>query len=445
MFFQTQPLILSDFKRFIDYLTQAKRLELTKEKGYLRTADLLQLNALMHFRQEHINPKAQQVAFSLLNTFFHIGRSAQLYMARREGNSKPLLLTTNPERIQKYQEMNYDEQYFFLLETFWCYVNWDEAYDCRAFTDGYFYQALFNYPAGKAVTVKEDQLKRAGVLRPPIYVFTVELFSIFGFLDLVWDKMLASRPSKYIFPYQALVLTELGERILPILFKARTQIYWGNQDPFLTPAIQERLKQFYEEQEEEKSDHDFLRMGPFYDPSASDEEQGSFENSNEMSFVTAFEPHLPNLKVEQHLFPIAIPSIPGAYTFRIALNATCYREIRIDGENTMQDFHEVIQKLFDFDDDHLYAFYLNGGNTYGSGQVYADPRGQVMDNEKPAHLFSISELGLYPGMEILYIFDFGDNWQFMITVLEIETKLKISSGYNVLKKVGESPEQYPEW
>jgi hypothetical protein len=68
-----------------------------------------------------------------------------------------------------------------------------------------------------------------------------------------------------------------------------------------------------------------------------------------------------------------------------------------------------------------------------------------MDGEKPADFFKISEMGLFPGKEIRYLFNFGDNWEFMVTVLDIEPGAKVAGKYKVLKKIGKSPKQYPNW
>lgn len=48
MYFTTQPAILQDFDKFLDFLGQSGQLELTKGKGELRNADLLRFNDAMH-------------------------------------------------------------------------------------------------------------------------------------------------------------------------------------------------------------------------------------------------------------------------------------------------------------------------------------------------------------------------------------------------------------
>jgi hypothetical protein len=124
MYCTNQP-ILRDFNSFLDYISQSKSLELTKDKGCLRSADLLQLNDLMHVRVGNITPKSKQQAFSLLNTFFYIARSAQLFLVNQDPKTKKTVLTVNGDRIALYDAMSDDEGYFSLLEGFWSFVDWD--------------------------------------------------------------------------------------------------------------------------------------------------------------------------------------------------------------------------------------------------------------------------------------------------------------------------------
>lgn len=84
MYFITPPVILRDFDKFLGILGQSSRLELTKGKGELRNAERLRLNDAMHFRLEIVNPKSKQLSFSLLNTFFHIARTAEFFQIKRD-------------------------------------------------------------------------------------------------------------------------------------------------------------------------------------------------------------------------------------------------------------------------------------------------------------------------------------------------------------------------
>jgi hypothetical protein len=443
MYFNTPATILQDFDKFLDLLGQSSEVELTKGKGELRNADLLRLNAAMHFRLAIINPKSKQLNFALLNMFFHIARTAELVQIKKDSMAQRCSLTVNPTRVREYDSMNYDEQYFFLLETYWCFLNWREVFDSYLFAAEPFYKEILQQPAGIPVTVSDPDAKRSGKIRGPIDTAPAEIFQAFGLLELCWDEALEKRPSRYIFPYQSVTLTELGKAVLPILFDKRPVFIWGNQDPYATPEIAKILEE-HNKSTEDKDDVFSRRF--IVDPYITDDELKSVEQPDETTFDAAFHAVMPHLAVEKRLFPIVVPPMPGAYIFRILLKKSCYREIVINGEKTLEDLHVAIQDLFEFDNDHLYAFYLNGRDSYDSSyHVYADPRGGGMNGKKPADCFKINEMGFFSGKEILYLFDFGDNWQFSVTVLDIKLGVEVVEKYKLLKEVGKPPKQYHHW
>lgn len=488
MYYSAQP-ILRDFDTFLDYLGQSDKLELTKDKACLRTADLFALNERMHHQAAFLNPKAKQSAFSVLNTFFYIARAAELFLVQQDTQARKCTLSIQKSRVLEYRAMTPDEQYFFLLEGFWCFVNWDEAYDCRSFWDTHFYEGLLEQPVGKSVGIEDRGLKRKGEILSPTYLFAAEVLAAFGLFDLVWDKKLTMRPTKYDFPYQSAALTEIGKIMLPILMWERNHDHWGDLDPFMTAAMLERLEahpvqeawdvdlwedddDVYDDEEEDAEDQyddneeetlddeegveDDEEEEEWDDDDEEEEEEGDDEdddddeiyihalNTNhpyETAFDVAFRSGLPLLQIEKRLFPIERPFVPGYYTLRIALDKDCYREIQITTEATLDNLDEAIQTVFDFDHDSPYAFFLNGREDYYSGNVYADPRGGEMDGQMPADLLKMGELGLSPGREILYVFDFGDRWQFHIKVLSVEAEADLGGYYKTLKAVGEAPEQ----
>lgn len=484
MYYSAQP-ILRDFDTFLDYLSQSDKLELTKDKACLRTADLFALNERMHHQVAFPNPKAKQPAFSVLNTFFYVARAAELFLVQQDTQARKCTLSIQKSRVLEYRAMTPDEQYFFLLEGFWCFVNWDEAYDCRSFWDTHFYEGLLEQPVGKSVGIEDRGLKRKGEILSPTYLFAAEVLAAFGLFDLVWDKKLTMRPTKYDFPYQSAALTEIGKIMLPILMWERNHDRWGDLDPYMTTAMLERLEahpvqeawgnglwedddDVYDEDDQEDAednedetldgeaeweDDDEVEDDEDEEAEGDEEEDDddelyidalNMEYPYETAFDAAFRSALPLLEIEKRLFPIERPFVPGYYTLRIALDKDCYREIQITTEATLDNLDEAIQTVFDFDNDYPYAFFLNGREDCYSGNVYADPRGGVMDGQMPADLLKMGELGLLPGQEILYV-DLGDNWRFHIKVLGIEAEAELGGYYKMLKAVGEAPEQYPEW
>ena len=58
---------------------------------------------------------------------------------------------------------------------------------------------------------------------------------------------------------------------------------------------------------------------------------------------------------------------------------------------------------------------------------------------------NVEDLHLNVKEKMYYLFDFGDSWWHEITLLSI-SDTKSRNGYpKIVKKVGESPEQYPDW
>lgn len=77
MYFSNLP-IITDFNRFVDYIADAKAIELTKTAAKLRGSDLIALNERMH-QPVHIEKnKPTQRDFVLLTAFYYIGLTAEL-------------------------------------------------------------------------------------------------------------------------------------------------------------------------------------------------------------------------------------------------------------------------------------------------------------------------------------------------------------------------------
>ncbi|MDO9535573.1 MAG: hypothetical protein Q7J85_09665 [Bacillota bacterium] len=103
--------------------------------------------------------------------------------------------------------------------------------------------------------------------------------------------------------------------------------------------------------------------------------------------------------------------------------------------------HLAIQKAFEFDNDHLYAFYVGGTRRTGK-PVYCS---NVEEVGKPAEETTIEEMELYKGQKLYYLFDFGDMWEFDIELIQIEKNMPLPLRPIIIETKGESPEQYSGW
>jgi hypothetical protein len=144
---------------------------------------------------------------------------------------------------------------------------------------------------------------------------------------------------------------------------------------------------------------------------------------------------------------------PPTYTFRVRILGGGYappnapqiwREIELASNQTLADLGEAIPDAFDFDDPHLWAFFLSGKPWDERTEYALDPEPNLLGGRRPksADRLPIRET---PGKEFLYIFDFGDEWHFGVKLTRTSDRLEPGARYpRIVARHGESPPQYPD-
>jgi hypothetical protein len=113
----------------------------------------------------------------------------------------------------------------------------------------------------------------------------------------------------------------------------------------------------------------------------------------------------------------------------------------IDSSSTLDELHHAIQMALNFDDDHLYEFYVARTQRSRDRLRFDDDNGEVYDTT----LKSVYPLG--KGKKLYYLFDYGDNWLFKITKSR-RRPLEPVKGVRyprLVGVVGTTPIQYPMW
>lgn len=128
------------------------------------------------------------------------------------------------------------------------------------------------------------------------------------------------------------------------------------------------------------------------------------------------------------------------YTLKVSLDKNCYRHLTFPGSFTLEELADMILTAFDFDNDHLHAFFMDG-QPYSRGESYysryAEERGT------PTNKIKVETLGLSEKQKFLFLFDFGDDWHFYCEVKKI-TDTPEKEPY-ISEIVGKAPEQYPDY
>src|SRR5258706_3160806 len=131
----------------------------------------------------------------------------------------------------------------------------------------------------------------------------------------------------------------------------------------------------------------------------------------------------------------------GTYACKVKLkwDKRTYRTIELRSEQTLEDLHLVIQHAFRWDNDHLYSFFMNGQRG-DERYRFAAPW------EEDSYLWTddgvIGELGLTLKHKFLYLFDYGDNHEFEIEVVNIRPQAEPGEYPRVVERQGKAPAQY---
>ena len=133
------------------------------------------------------------------------------------------------------------------------------------------------------------------------------------------------------------------------------------------------------------------------------------------------------------------------FVLKISLDKKIYRIIEIEEGKSLNNLASAIVKAFGFDFDHAFGFQSNLKNQYDSDEIYElfiDMEGPE-PGKKGAKKLKICDV-FEPKKKMLFLFDYGDDWMFLVECLEISDPVSSVKYPRLAKTVGEAPEQYPE-
>ncbi len=128
------------------------------------------------------------------------------------------------------------------------------------------------------------------------------------------------------------------------------------------------------------------------------------------------------------------------YTMKVvpAGQLKIFRRIEISGKSTLDTLSNAILSAYDFSRDHLYFFSMK--EKVNPDECYFHP---MADCGTSADQVRLDTLKLKAGKELFYLYDFGDEWLFVITVEKI-----VESNIAQLPQVVDGSgtlEQYPDY
>lgn len=151
-----------------------------------------------------------------------------------------------------------------------------------------------------------------------------------------------------------------------------------------------------------------------------------------------FQPYVPawqnNLQLPQW------PFREGTYVFKVSLWRDLWRRIAIPAGLSLDDLAYAVLDAYEFDHDHLYQFSYR--NRFGVEDKVNHP---YLEEGPWTSEVLIGDVPLQVGQTMTYLYDFGDQWRFDVTLERIDPPGVPSDKPVMLDGRGDAPEQYPSW
>lgn len=406
--------IVKDFLTFLGYI-ENNTIKLTKTNQYFTRKDLVSVYSLMSEPKLNVSVKSNQPAYPLLHLFFHLALQLELLQKRSVGGG--MIAAVHREHLVEFKRMTPSERYVSLLECFWTEADWKELqggyYGKAPSNVDVLFEFLEPFPANK-----ELKVSRYGNLKYVLFDYEHFLFyfSYFGLWNIVLDEEKTKEKSVNYHEAKTIVLTPLFKCLERVLVET-----WEDRTHSLMDAL------------------DILDFLQIFSPSPILEEiqvHQQEENEQKESLFTLLKPLFAEGELTTTLNNREKTIVNGKYLFKVALNHSCWRTVQLSESHTLLDLHELIQEAFAFDDDHLYAFYMDRKKF--SKHCYNSP----LDSNGPfVNDAKIGNLHLYEGQRFLYLFDFGDEWEFNIDIMKITEGIENVSAL-ICDRKGNAPLQY---
>ncbi|NNJ88880.1 MAG: hypothetical protein HKP53_05725 [Eudoraea sp.] len=134
------------------------------------------------------------------------------------------------------------------------------------------------------------------------------------------------------------------------------------------------------------------------------------------------------------------------YKIRIILDAKedIFRDIEIEAENTLEDFHNAITQAFGFLGDEMASFYTCDENWNQDEEIALF---DMSEGNSPVRLMNeavLEDILTRQTPKLIYVYDFLNMWTFYVELADI---VELTEGHdypNVLFSFGELPESPPE-
>ncbi len=384
--------VLRDFESFLQFVTD-NDLDAAGKNEILPMKCLAELNLCLTKPFTVLAQRPMQKTFANINGLFLLARASGLLLVKKDGKKKKLEIYQ--EALNSWQNLNPTEKYLTLVEILITRVSLEMIGEREGMMDNSLYvmNDLMRRMDKSTLKSAEDNFFRDSGLR--YYgAHNFALGEMFGWIEI------KSRTDEKGWIIEELKVTDFGKALIAFLGEwwATFEYHWENalDEGEANPSI-------------------FNYLQPILQP-IFPQWQNVFR--------------LPDVVIRE-----------GIFVFKVSLDTKTWRKIAISSDDLLDDLHDIIQDAFDFDNDHLYQFTFR--DRFGKKVRVVHP--MCEDEEFFTDEFRIKNLPLKIGDKMIYLFDFGDHWQFEVELEEIQSPNPKFKKAKVLESKGKAPEQYPSW
>ena len=431
---ETEPTaLLKDFSEFTAYLTHHPVI-LSTVQEFIGGKDLYALNQAMSEPVPETTTRTRQTLYPQLHLFYHLALAGKLFHKVPDRGGKLVLEATG--RLAQYEGLKLTERYFFLLETFWVDCDWKKLQSGHGvrIDPPYEVPPVMELLGEPAAAKKKKKWKDIFARTLSSLEYLVLHLAAFGFWRVELDRETKGW-SKHDIRSKRIELTEFGSMLAPILAGERDFLHWNL--PTRRQAFGEWKTKPGDPLDEKSVSVSICRLVTGAKTRLEKKSPEIYEGQAGEPFCQPFKPLVDTKELERGLPRKHIGFEDGIYCFNVALKKNLWRRIETAGGHTLEDLHHAIQDAYGFDDDHLYAFFMDG-------ESWSDDKFTSPYDEEGPHVDEarIGELGLSKGQCLLYLFDYGDQWLFQIAVEAIRKSGAQPRKPKVVGQQGKAPEQY---
>ena len=379
--------VIHDFQTLLDFIGD-QGTAVSNKQFCLSRKSLTELNQSLSKPINTALKSPQQKSYPSINGLYLLLRASGIGQIIYRGK-KPFLIL-DPQMLALWENLNPTERYFTLLEAWMIRAHEEMLGDRKSpFNEGTKCLDYWTRNSHKVEKFANYQAQQSLNFWPELQ--NLALMELFGFIQITSGKPTTGKGWR-VRKVQKLPFGEIVMQLMVRAFTAKRMRWESESDPYIP----------------------YKELQPTF-----------------QTYFPQWQKVLAIPKPESH---------SGLYTFKVSLDPKIWRRIVISSQMVLADFSDLILEAFEFDSDHLDMFrYKNlNGRTVEISHPYAE-RSPSTDE------VSIEDLNLREGTTLLYIFDFGDWWEFGIQLEKIDTNDLRSEYGAIVESKGDAPPQYPGW